>query len=276
MKGKNKTNFFFEVIVSLCHCVLVTSNTQVFYMVGITNWKMSNILIFTHVILLIGMACFSCVMQPFQQYVFLIFCKYLFIYLCILTSAVRLWTTLLSDVSSCHRPSLWCQKPTCNRLVNISGFAYWQLEWRGAAARAVFGRSPDTADAGRWESTADLTPRSIQRLISALAALNLRREVDLWMQKWPQLVKKPDHFGGKCEYIVYVHHYCRLQIEDAAGQIEELYRYGSIARLLLVSAALCTAASRGSDPVSAGSVAVCLNGNSGYSGAARNGGMLTI
>lgn len=60
-----------------------------------------------------------------------------------------------------------------------------------------------------------------------------------------------------------MHHYCRLQVKDAAGQIKELYRYGSIARLLLVSAALCTAASRGSDPVSGGSVAVCLNSNFG-------------
>lgn len=177
--------------------MLVTSNTQVFYMLYITNWKMSNILIFTHVILLIGMAGFCCVMQPYQQYVFLIFCKYLFIYF-FLTSAVRLWTTLLSDASSCHRPSLWCQKPTCNRLVN--GDEHFRLRllttWmKGAAARAVFGRSPDTADAGRWESRADLTPRSIRRLISALAALNLRWEVDLWMRKWPQLVKKPDRFG---------------------------------------------------------------------------------
>lgn len=128
-----------------------------------------------------------------------------FIHLFFLTSAVRLWTTLLSDVSSCHRPSLWCQKPTCNRLVN--GDEHFRLRlltnWmKGAAARAVFGRSPDTADAGRWESRADLTPRSIERQISALAALNLRWEVDLWMQKWPQLVKKPDHLGKMWVYCI--------------------------------------------------------------------------
>lgn len=207
MKWKNKIvkkKLLFEVIVSLCHCMLVTSNTQVFYMLYITNWKISNILIFTHVILLIGMACFSCVMQPFQQYVFLIFCKYLFI--------CFFWQVLFVFEQRCFQtclPATARHSDARNRQAidwqtgtNISGFAYWQLEWREQQREPCLAavQTPRARAGERAEPT--WLPRSIQRLISALAALNLRWEVDLWMQKWPQLVKKPDHLGEMWVYCV--------------------------------------------------------------------------